>query len=167
MNDTIPDEYRRRAAQGDPNAQLALAWEYMKGDALPKNVDTAFAILRELEVTAPKLARFNIAKMKYLLSDWTFAEEIRGDCDAGFGPALYLMGVYSKQKVGGDNGLREAIEYFLSAARHGHLPSEFQAWKLAKLGARRRLATLIPAYVTFIRMLIIRWRDIDDIRILT
>ena len=167
MNNTTLEEYRRRAKRGEPNAQLELAWEYMKGEALPKDIDAAFALLRELEVAAPRLARFNIAKIKYLLGDQTFAEEIRADCEAGFGPSLYLMGVYSKQRVNGEKGLREAINYFRFAAREGHLPSEFQVWRIAKVGTWQRLATTIPAFLTFIRMVGIRWRDVDDIRILT
>jgi uncharacterized protein len=161
------EEWRRRASLGEPRALLALAWEYFRGDVVPKDIDAAIALLRQLELKAPELARFNIAKIKYLEGDRSFVDDIQRDCAAGFGPALYLMAVYSKRKVGGDKGLREAIEYYRAAAQNGHLPSEFLVWRLSKLGLWQRLATAIPAHRTFMRVIAIRWRNIDDIRILT
>jgi TPR repeat protein len=162
------EELRRRAALGEARAQLQLAWEYAKGEIVPKNIDTAIGLLGQMESKAPQLARFNIAKIRYLEGDYrSFVEELRQDCAAGFGPALYLMGVYSKRKVGGDEGLREAIRYYRAAAQNGHLPSEFLVWRLGKLGLWQRFATAIPAHRTFMRLIAIRWRDEDDIRVLT
>jgi hypothetical protein len=57
----------------------------------------AIALLRQMEETSPQLARFNIAKMKYLAGDASFQDDIRVDCDAGFGPALYLIRIYLKR----------------------------------------------------------------------
>ena len=59
----------------------------------------AIALLRQLEEKSPELARFNIAKMKYLVGDASFKDDIQADCDAGFGPALYLMGIYRTTPV--------------------------------------------------------------------
>jgi TPR repeat protein len=167
MNSAELEEFRQRAALGETAAQLKLAWEYFRGDVVPKDVDSAIELLRQVELKAPELARFNIAKIKLLEGDDSFVEDIRRDCAAGFGPTLYLMGVYSKKKAGGEKGLSEAIGYFRAAAQNGHLPSEFLVWRLSKLGFWQRLATAIPAHRTFIRMVGIRWRDTDDARILT
>jgi TPR repeat protein len=112
-----------------------LAWEYFRGETLPKDIASATALLRQLELTAPEFARFNLAKIKYLEGDSTFVEDIRQDCAAGFGPALYVMGMYSRRRIGGDRGRREALEYFRTAAEHGHLPSELEFWRHSKLGA--------------------------------
>ena len=86
-------ESRVRAAQGEPVAQIALAWEHARGELIPKDLDAALALFREAERTEPQLARFNPAKAKFLNGDSTFRGELVADCEAGYGPSLYLMGV--------------------------------------------------------------------------
>jgi TPR repeat protein len=158
--------YRQRAAAGDPDAEYALAWEYVRGEFVPKDTRVAIQLLREFEKTCPELARFNIAKIKYAEDDCSFVDDIRADCAAGFGPSLYLMGVYSLKKVGGEKGRASAIEFFNAGAENGHLPSEFAVWRLSKLGWWRRLATVIPAHGLFLRGFRIAYRNEGDIRIL-
>jgi TPR repeat protein len=98
MVKTSIEEYRQRAARGDAEALFELAWSHFRGDLVPKDFQTAIALLRQMEEKSPQLARFNIAKMKYLGGDASFQNDIRVDCDAGFGPALYLMGIYLKKE---------------------------------------------------------------------
>jgi hypothetical protein len=76
------------------------------------------------------------------------------------------MGMYSRRRIGGDQGRREALEYFRAAAEHGHLPSELQFWRHSKLGLWRRLATIISVHYTLIRVVTLRRRNVNDIRIL-
>jgi TPR repeat protein len=153
------EEYRQRADRGDTDALYLLAWEYYRGELVPKDVGAAIALFRQLEETQPLLARFSIAKIKYAEGDNSLVDDIRADCAAGFGPSLYLMGSYSLKKVGGKNGLASAIGYYSAAAQNGHWPSEFQVWRLSKLGLRRRLATAIPAFRALQRVLAARWRN--------
>jgi TPR repeat protein len=160
------EKYRQQAVRGDPDAQYRLAWEYFRGEFVPKDVGAAIALFRQWEETSPQLARFCIAKIKYKEGDNSFIDDIRSDCAAGFGPSLYLMGVHSLNKVGGEIGLASAIEYFGAAAQSGHLPSEFFVWKLSKLGLRRRLATATPAFRAALAVAAAAWRNENDDRTL-
>ncbi|MGV7217587.1 hypothetical protein [Bradyrhizobium sp. UFLA05-112] len=155
------------AAGGDADALYRLAWEYFRGEFVPKDAVAAIAQLRQWERTNPELARFNIAKMKYAEGDASFIEEIRADCSAGFGPSLYLMGVYSLNRVGGQSGLASAVEYFGRAAQMGHLPSQYFVWKISKLGLRRRLTTAIPALRAALAVAAAAWRNESNERTLT
>ncbi len=158
------DEIRRRAALGETRAQHELAWEYVRGDVLPKDLNAAIAILRQMEMNAPELARFNIAKIKLLDNDDSGLDELQEDCTRGFGPACYLMGVHAKQRKG---DLERAIAYWRAGAESGHLPSKFLVWRLTPMPLWQRIATAIPAQKIFIHLLRLRWRDADDVRILT
>jgi TPR repeat protein len=161
---TSIDEIRRRAALGEARAQFELAWEYVRGDVIPKDVNAAIAIFRQMEANAPELARFNIAKIKLLENDDTGLDELEKDCRKGFGPACYLMGVYAKQRKG---DLERAIMCWRAGADSGHLPSEYLAWRLTQMSLWQRIRTTIPAHRLLIRSLRLRWRDADDVRILT
>jgi TPR repeat protein len=94
------EEYRRRAAMGDTDALFYMARYYFKGRLVPRDLQVAIAFLRQLEEKSPELARFNIAKMKYLVGDASLKDDIQVDCDAGFGPALYLMAANSYREGG-------------------------------------------------------------------
>jgi len=133
MVKTSIEEYRHRAARGDTEALFELAWGHFRGDLVPKDFQMAIALLRQMEETSPQLARFNIAKMKYLAGDASFQDDIRVDCDAGFGPALYLMGIYLK-KSGDQTGASEAVSYFRAASEADHLPSKILLWRYSSLG---------------------------------
>jgi TPR repeat protein len=159
------EEYRRRAATGDPEALFHLAWDYFKGRLVAKDLQMAITLLRQLEEKSPEWARFNIAKMKYLEGDDSFKDEIQADCDAGFGPALYLMAANSQRK-GGQMSKSEALGYFRAAAQSGHIPSKIWVWRLSKLGFWRRLATVIPLLFTVVRFFAIGVRNYNDVRVL-
>lgn len=154
-------EYRRQAATGDPGAIFDLAWEYFRERKSVEDVQMAITTLRQLEEKHPEWARFNIAKMKYIVGDASFKEEIQPDCDAGFGPSLYLMGLFCRKKQGGTD---EAISYFRAGAERGHLPSKVLLWR--SYGFRRRVATAVPAYLAGFRWLAIALRNPTDVRVL-
>jgi TPR repeat protein len=160
------EEYRQRAARGDTEALFELAWGHFRGDLLPKDIEMAIALLRQMEERSPQLARFNIAKMKYLVGDASFVDDIRTDCDTGFGPALYLMGIYLNKR-GRQIAASEAIPYFRAASHAGHLPSKILLWRFSRLGFWRRLATAIPAYSTAFRFIAISLRNRNDVRVWT
>lgn len=159
------EEYRARTGLLDTEAQFELAWEYFRGRGVPKDLHMAIALLRQLEQKLPELARYNIAKMKCLVDDPSFAEDIRADCDAGYGPALYLVGVSSKKK-GTQIGASEAIRYFQAGSQSGHLPSKMLLWRVSKLGFWRRLASA-PAYLLLVfRSIKLASRNRNDVRVL-
>ena len=161
------EEYRQRAEAGDPEVQYLLAWEYYTGQFVEKDSVQAISWLRILERTHPAFARFNIAKIKYMENHDSFIEDLRDDCEAGYGPSLYLMAIYSLRKVAGDKGRESAIAFFNLAFKNGHLPSRFLSWKLSRLGVWRRLLTIVPVFLSFGRSVIIATRDAREVRILT
>jgi TPR repeat protein len=158
------EEYRRRAAMGDTEALFYMAWYYFKGRLVSKDLQVAIAFLRQLEEKSPELARFNIAKMKYFEGDASLKDDIQIDCDAGFGPALYLMAANSYRDRG-QIFSSEAIRYFQAAAQSGHLPSKVLLWRHSKLGFWRRLATAIPVCSTALRFIAIKVRNSNDVRV--
>jgi TPR repeat protein len=158
------EEYRRRAAMGDTEALFYLAWDYFKGRVVSKDLQVAITLLRQLEEKSPELARFNIAKMKYLVGDESLKDDIQADCDAGFGPALYLMAANSYRKRG-QTGSSEALRYFRAAAQSGHLLSKIWFWRLSKPGFWGRLATASPMCLTGLRFIAVKVRDSNDVRV--
>jgi TPR repeat protein len=160
------EEYRRRAALGDTDALFHLAWDYFKGRLVSKDVPMAMAVLRQLEEKSPEWARFNIAKMKYLERDASFRDDIKADCDAGYGPALYLMAA-DLTRNGVETNKSEALGYFRAAAQSGHIPSKILSWRLSNLGLWRRLATVVPLSWTALRFVTISMRNLNDVRVVT
>jgi hypothetical protein len=161
MVKTSLEEYRQRATMGSPEAIFDLAWEYFRERKSAGDLQMALATLCRLEEKYPEWARFNIAKMKYFVGDASLKEDIRADCDAGFGPALYLMGLYSRKQRRKD----EEISYFRAGAQRGHIPSKVALWRLS--GFRRRVVTAIPAYLLAFRWFAIALRNPTDVRVLT
>jgi TPR repeat protein len=160
------EEYRRRAALGDTEALFHLAWDYFKGRLVSKDVPMAIALLRQLEERSPEWARFNIAKMKYLEGDASLGDDIKADCDAGYGPALYLMAAHLARN-GDEISKREALRYFRAAAQSGHIPSKILSWRLSELGFWRRSTTVFPILWASLRFVVISMRNLNDVRIVT
>jgi TPR repeat protein len=161
MTKTSIEEYRQRATMGSPEAIFDLAWEYFRERKSAEDLQMAIATLRRLEEKHPEWAHFNIAKMKYFVGDSSLKEDIRADCDAGFGPALYLMGLYSKMQRRKD----EEISYFRAAAQRGHIPSKVTLWRFSSF--RRRVVTAIPTYLLLFRWIALALRNPTDVRVLT
>jgi TPR repeat protein len=166
------NETKQRAELGDRNAQIALAWEYIKGELVEKDVTNAISLFRKAELHKPEIARFNLAKAKMLEGDRTFQEDILQDCNAGFGPALWLMGMYALRRMYALRGahrqeaLEEALRYFRLATQSGHLPSEGKVWRLER-GLWSRISSFRYAARISFRMGSIKLRNKDDQRILT
>ncbi|WP_315731455.1 MULTISPECIES: hypothetical protein [unclassified Bradyrhizobium] len=156
------EQYRQQAATGDPGAIFDLAWKYFRERKSAEDLQMAITTLRQLEEKHPEWARFNIAKMKYIVGDASFKEDIQADCDAGFGPSLYLMGLFCRKTQGGAN---EAISYFRAGAQRGHLPSKILLWRSS--GFRLRVASAFPTYLAAVRWLAIALRNPTDVRVLT
>jgi TPR repeat protein len=158
---------QRLAENGDPDAQMALAWQYYKGEILEKNFDKAIALFRQAELKKPSLARFYLAKAKILNGDNTFADDLLEDCNAGFGPALYTMAVAEKRGIFREENLDEALRYFALAARDNHWVSEIYLWRLEKKSILEWLTTFPHAVRLLVRIFIIKVRDRSDLRVLT
>jgi len=165
-------ETERRAGLGDADAQIALAWQHIKGELVEKDIAHAISLFREAELQKPKIARFNLAKAKILEVDRTFQDDILQDCNAGFGPALWLMGMFELRRMYALRGeprqkaLDEALKYFRSATQNGHLPSEAKVWRLERGLWSRLWSSKYVARLTF-RMVATKVRNEDDERILT
>lgn len=160
MVKTSLDEYRRQAATGSPEAIFDLAWEYFNEQKSAEDLQMAIATLRRLEEKHPEWAHFNIAKMKYFVGDASLKEDIQADCDAGFGPSLYLLGLYSRKQGRKD----EAISYFRAGAQSGHIPSKIAVWRSFRFA--RRVVTIIPTHLTAFRWFSIALRNPTDVRVL-
>ena len=96
-------------------------------------------MFRAAELKKPALARFNLAKAKTLNGDETFAADIRQDCAAGFGPALYLMSAAEEHGPFRARNRKRAVGYFSHAARNNRLISEWYAWRFARKSLSRLL----------------------------
>ena len=162
MVKTSLEEYRQRAPGGSPEAIFALAWEYFRERKSADDLQMAITTFRRLEEEHPTWAHFNIAKMKFLVGDASLKEDIRADCDAGFGPSLYLMGLCSRRQGRRD----EAIGYFRAGAQSGHIPSKVLLWRSSS-SFHRRIVTLIPVCRLEFRWIAIALRNPTDVRVLT
>jgi len=156
--------WQKLAEAGDPDAQIIVAWEYAKGKLVAKDLSRAVALFRAAEPAKGRLARFNLAKVLMMNRDQSFEEVIRQDCNAGFGPALYLMGVAEFKGIFHDRNIERAVEYFSAAAQDNHVTSEFFAWRLQKKSILRWLVTLPYGIGLSFRGFAICLRDPDDLR---
>lgn len=159
-------QWKQLAADGDPDAQIVMAWEYIKGKRVPKDLDHAIALFRAAEPAKGRLARFNLGKAMIFSHDPSFADVLRGDCEAGFGPALYLMGAVEARGIFGTRNLDQAVRYFSLAARDNHLVSGFFAWRLQRKSLLQWIKTLPQAMHLSLKVIALEWRDPNDLRIL-
>jgi hypothetical protein len=137
-----------------------------------KDVLKATGLFREAESKKPRIARFNLAKAKILGGDPTFQDDIREDCSADFGPALWLMGMYALRRrralrgAARQEALDEALRYFRLGAETGHLPSEAKVWRYGWSLWKRFWSFRYVAQLTA-RMVQVRFRNERDERVLT
>jgi TPR repeat protein len=157
--------WKELADSGDPDAQIVVAWEYVKGKLIPKDFDRAVALFKAAERSKGRLARFNLAKAMLLNRDPSFRNVISDDCAAGFGPALYLMGVSEAKGIFGNKNLDEAVRYFSLAARDGHITSEFFAWRLQRKSVVCWIRTMPYAVRLTLRYIPIYLADSTDLRV--
>jgi TPR repeat protein len=158
--------WKQLADSGDPDAQIVMAWEYIKGEAVPKDFGRAVALFRAAEPSRGRLARFNLAKALIRNGDASYSSVIQQDCDSGFGPALYLMGAVAQQGRFGTRDTEKAVQYFSIAARDNHLPSEFYAWRLASKSIWRWITTFPYGFRLSLRTLALYFKDPYDLRVL-
>jgi len=79
--------WRQLAANGNPDAQIVMAWEFVRGEVVPKDFDQAVKLFRAAEVSKGSFAKVHLAKAKIMNKDESYKDVIREDCNAGFGPA--------------------------------------------------------------------------------
>ncbi|SRR6266540_5608757 len=160
------NEYQQRADAGDPDAQISLAWEYVSGEHVEKDLEKAVALLRTAESGSPRLAHFYLAKVKILGGDTTFVNELIRDCEAGFGPALYLMGVAAERGLVNGASKDDALRYFRLAAERGHLIAKFFAKRLEKKGTIEWLKSVPSQVGLFFEIFITKFRNPRDLSVL-
>jgi hypothetical protein len=165
-SDAISD-LTRRAAVGDPYAQISLAWEYVLGERVDEDFLKAEALLRGAETKKPELARFYLAKAKILRRDASFVADLAHDCDAGYAPALYLMGAAADRGLLPGDKHQTMIHYFSLAAQHGHLVASFFVWRETRKSMIDWLVTFPAAARLFFRIVAVKFRDSYDPRVLT
>lgn len=158
--------WKQQADGGDPDAQIRMAWEYVRGKAVPKDVGRAVALFRAAEPSRGRLARFYLAKALIMNGDASFSSVIRQDCDSGFGPALYLMGVVAQQGRLGARDTEKAVQYFSLAARDNHLPSEVYAWRLESKSIWCWVVTFPYGFALSMRTIALYFKDPYDLRVL-
>jgi TPR repeat protein len=172
MNDTAwLQDLKRRVAVGNADAQIALAWAHIKGNLVEKDVARAISLFRQAESRKPRIARFNLAKAKLLEGDPTFRDDIREDCNAGFGPALWLMGMHALQRMRESRGeprqesLDEALRYFRLGAEKNHFPSIAATWRYGWSPWKQfwSLTYVVPLAVRWVR---IKLENENDERVL-
>jgi TPR repeat protein len=158
--------WRRLADSGNPDAQIVMAWEYAKGKLVPKDFDRAIALFRAAEPARGRLARFNLAKAMILNGDPSFSDVIRQDCDGGFGPALYLMGVTEARGTFHERNVDKALHFFSLGAKDHHLLSACFAWRLQRKSFIGWLTSLPYGIGLGLRVTVLNFRDPNDLRIL-
>lgn len=159
--------WRELAARGDPDAQIVLAWEYAKGKLVAKDLDRAIALFRAAEPAKGRLARFNLGKAMIWARDPSFADVLREDCEAGFGPARYLMGIVEARGKFGSKNVDQAVCYFSLAAQDNHLLSEAFAWRLQRKSILQWIKTLPHGICLILKVAALELRDRNDLRILS
>lgn len=158
--------WKQLAENGDPDAQIVMAWEYAKGKLVPKDFDRAVALFRAAEPARGRLARLALARAMIINRDHSFNEVIRQDCEAGFGPALYLMGVVALQGYFSERNVDQAVQYFSLAALDNHLPSKFYAWRNQRKSILEWLVTSPRFAGVALKVVFLSMRDPKDPRIL-
>jgi len=156
-------EYQGLADNGDPDAQLSLAWEYFY---VRRDSHVGLRFFCQAELRKPGLARYYLAKAKILLNDNTFKNEIPDHYIQGFGPAFYLMGAAKKKGILCEANFDEAFKYFLLAKQDNHLVSEFFVWRLQKKSIFEWIVTFPWSACLCIRIIRIRIRNPNDVRVL-
>jgi TPR repeat protein len=166
------EDIKRRAAFGHADAQIALAWEHIKGRRVEKDVAAATGLFRQAESRKPRIARFNLAKAKLLEGDPTFQDDIREDCSDGFGPALWLMGISALRRMRESQGeprqeaLDEALKYFRLGVEKGHFPCFAPIWRYG-LSPWKQFRSLGSVTKNIFRWVRIKLQNENDERVLT
>lgn len=119
---TVLPETRKRAEQGDLQAQFDLALFYWEGRGLKKDVDKAAAIWQELADKGHSKAMYMLGNV--LVSRERFREAQDRFQDAAKGndiDAMYAAGILCyKGWVNGKPEYERAVQWFKMADEHGH-----------------------------------------------
>jgi hypothetical protein len=154
------DYWVPKAEAGDPEAQIALGWEYQKGELLAKDIDAAKRWFMAAENECPELGYFNLMKMMSI-EDHHSIDEIFRISEWRMGAIYYIYGWYRAQK-GADNA--ELADLFTLGSKRGHLPSQIRMHQIGRSVWSRLWGFPYEAKLIG-RALVIWWRNRDDVRV--
>ena len=140
------------AAVGDVNAQLALAWEYARGDVVEYDMRTAWSLFERAAGSGQEEARAHRARFLQLRRVPEGVRELRDLAQNGNWKAQFWLGRYYQSRAGRSSQIRAAVWYDRSFKTNGNPFGE-----LAKLGQLFRIARFpwkiryaVEAFPTFV-----------------
>jgi TPR repeat protein len=140
------------AVLGDVNAQLALAWEYARGDVVEHDIRTAWNWFERAASSGEEEARVHRARFLQLRQVPEGVRELRDLAQNGNWKAQFWLGQHYQWRAGRLSKIRAAVWYDRSAKASGNRFGE-----LAKLGQLFRIARFpwkiryaIQAFLTFV-----------------
>jgi TPR repeat protein len=129
-------EWMAAAAAGDVNAQLALAWEYARGDVIDLDIATAWNCFERAASSGQEEALVNRARFLQLRRVPAGLSELRALAIGGNWKAQFWLARHYQSRDGRLNQLR-AVVWFDRSLKSGNL-----AAKLAKLAQLKKIAPL-------------------------
>lgn len=139
--DRIP-EWTAAASSGDVEAQLALAWEYARGDVVELDITTAWSWFDRAAESGQEEALLHRARFLQLRGVPQGVRDLRKLAAGGNWKAQFWLATYYQSLNGRLNQLR-AVVWYDRSFRHGN-----RAAKLAKFAQLARVANQ-PSKVAF------------------
>jgi TPR repeat protein len=150
------------ATAGDVDAQLAVAWEYARGDVLDADIATAWNWFERAANSGQAEALVNRARFLQLRGVPAGLSELRTLAIGGNWKAQFWLAQHYQSRVGRLNQLR-AVIWFDRSLNGGNL-----AAKIAKLAQLRRIAPLKSKFIFtamgIIETIVLIWRGTWDER---
>jgi TPR repeat protein len=131
--DKIP-QWTVAASSGDVEAQLALAWEYARGDVVEPNIATAWNWFDRAATSGQEEALLHRARFLQLRGVPQGVRDLRKLAADGNWKAQFWLATYYQSQAGRLNQLR-AVVWYDRSFRHGN-----RAAKLAKFAQLARIA---------------------------
>ncbi len=154
------DHWVPKAEAGDTEAQIALGWEYAKGDLLAKDIKAAERWFMAAEQKSPELGYFNLMKLMFIEDDRRI-DDLFHLHEWKMGAIYYIYGWYRTQR-GADHS--EIAELFTLGSKRGHLPSQIRLHQIGKSVWSRLCG--VPYEAKLIgRAVAIWWRNREDVRV--
>lgn len=152
------EETHRQAKQGDPQAQLNLAYAYSHGRVVPKDLDKAISFARAAEVQSGETAWVELLRILHAENDQRICAVFNERAEPS-AQACYIYGHYLHLR----GELDEALRIYGLGAAKGHVACALarhalthRGW-LAVIGLPERIALSVRGFF-------IGWRDENDPR---
>lgn len=154
--------YMPLAEAGDPDAQIAVGWEYFRGTIFNKDVDAAIDWFRNAESSVGELAIFNLIKMLYIEKDERISKIFfeKPEWDSG---AIYLF--YGSYLIKSSNE-NDGLKYLDIGGRKGSLVSALHFHQYKYKWSISRLLKLPYEISLALKAAVIATNNPKDLRIL-